>query len=377
MARARRSSGKRSPGRVGKANIGAPASQPEREDSVPNAEPYNSLLLIDDMKALPGLRVQLARQLQDHPVVWFSLVHPYSKTAQLLDENGIRHDKTFFIDTISNAGAGKPIERTKNALLLHDASDLTGMAMALDAALQEMSGEKYIVLCDLPGLHFYNPQPVVLNFLQLLIEHARETDAHLVALAPRGQEDEFISECRRFFEQVAEGRHGSESDSADRQVSPLTSRPSRVPYWSLSGTLIWLLVIAVGVLALELCMSYLGRWNRDWNQNVLMSLIILQAVICGFILIARTRSRWNSGVYEWLLAGVLVSLGHSILYALASLSALENARTSGALLQLVAMGCFLMASLRMKDFANRYGFLKLDWMPPGAAQKRNKGRPAP
>lgn len=379
MTRARHHSRERSRDRVGKAKKGAAASQPSPSDSVPNLGHRGSLLFIDDMGALPCVRLQLAHELQDHATVWFSLAHPYTKTIQLFDEHGIRHDKTFFIDTISDAGPGKPVGRIGNALLMHDASDLTGMAMALDAALQEMPGERYIVLSCLSELHLYNSTPVALNFLQLLTERAREAGTHLIALAPRGHDEEFVNQCRGLFEQVTENHHKCGLDSEVQHFFPMMAhRPGRAPQRGLLDTAAWLLVAVIGVLALSFGASHLSRLNPAvMHWGALAVLITLQLAVACFIAVARWRSTWHSGVYEWLLAGILLYLGHSTLEALASLGTLENAMFYASAARLLAMGCFLMAALKMKALAKRYGFLDLDWVPIAQTQDLKEGRPAP
>lgn len=90
---------------------------------------------------------------------------------------------------------------------------------------------------------------------------------------------------------------------------------------------------------------------------VLVVLVILQTLVVYFSYIARLHSTWKSGVYEWLVCGSLFYFIHSICAFRMEYSTDPMLEVYSDLALLMAMACFLVASVQVRNLARRYGFL--------------------
>lgn len=164
-----------------------------------------SILLVEEAKSLQITINNVLKALQGNPVVYISLIKPYSFVLQSLKKNKTETDKIFFIDCITEL-AGGDVSRQENVLFIREPTDLTGLKIAIDQSSESIPGEKWMILDALRVLTIYNKEDVVLRFVQSVLGMTSSHNAKIVIMATKGKDEGFIKKASQFFEKVVEGK---------------------------------------------------------------------------------------------------------------------------------------------------------------------------
>ena len=164
---------------------------------------YESTLVVEEAKSLQAIINNVLKVIRDKPVIYIALIKPYDSILLELGGNGIKTDKIFFIDCVTEF-AGGDTSKEKNVSFIREPTDLTGMGVAISRVLDSVPGKKYIIIDALRVLTIYNAEDVVLRFVQSLLENASRHDAKVVVMATKGKDEGLIKKVAGFFERIVD-----------------------------------------------------------------------------------------------------------------------------------------------------------------------------
>ena len=163
---------------------------------------YGSVLLVEEPNSMQETTSAILKKLQDKKVIYIALIRPHDSVLSRFTADGVKTDKLFFIDCVTESAGGN-VSARKNVLFVREPTDLSGISISVQKLAQSAdSSEKWIVLDALRILTIYNKENVVIHFVQNLLESATRYDAKTVVLATKGKDQELIKKVSQYFEKV-------------------------------------------------------------------------------------------------------------------------------------------------------------------------------
>lgn len=102
------------------------------------------------------------------PGVYVALNKPFSYMESKLKESGVNTDAIVFIDAVTKTAGGN-VEKTPKCLFIGSPENLSDISMAMDQAVQAISGEqKFLFFDSLDTLLLYNKPATVAQFIHFL-----------------------------------------------------------------------------------------------------------------------------------------------------------------------------------------------------------------
>jgi len=154
-----------------------------------------SRLIISKVESLQGRVNDTLKSLKGGVGVYVSL----NKTQKSLEENfnmeGINTDKIFFIDCVT-------LDKTKEEVLHVQPNDLEKLKFSIESFIEEIHGEKFLILDALSTLLIYNTENDVAAFIKKIVEKANKTDLMLIAFSPETKGEELLNKIFNFFDEV-------------------------------------------------------------------------------------------------------------------------------------------------------------------------------
>ncbi len=127
-----------------------------------------------------------------HSGVYLTFNRPYENIKTMLQNDGVKTDNLFFIDTVSNLARGKS-EKTENCLYVGSPESLTEISIAINQAIQALPGdEKFLFLDSVSALLIYNQAGTVARFAHVLTVKMRELNIMGVLISLELETDELL-----------------------------------------------------------------------------------------------------------------------------------------------------------------------------------------
>jgi archaellum biogenesis ATPase FlaH len=156
-----------------------------------------SVLVITGVENLQEEILRAVKPLQDIPGVYVSLNKTQKSTEDMLKRAGIKTDKLFFIDCVTEY-------RTREDVLHIAPQDLLTLAQAVDYFIKEIPGEKFLIIDALSTLLIYNDENKVAQFVRQVTETSSEHDVSCISFSPSTKGEDLLNKIFNFFDEVLE-----------------------------------------------------------------------------------------------------------------------------------------------------------------------------
>jgi len=157
----------------------------------------SSLLIVTSVDRLQPQINAVVRALNNMPGAFISLNKTQRSTEQAISSAGVGTDKIFFIDCVTS-------EKTREDVLHLPPDALNMLAAAIGEFVQDVKGQKYILVDSLPTLLIYNSSAKVAQFVKQLTDFASRPDVNLIAFSPKTKGEDLLNMVYNFFEKVEE-----------------------------------------------------------------------------------------------------------------------------------------------------------------------------
>ena len=162
-----------------------------REDS-------GNILYLVGPKNFGSILKKIVLKYSKFPTVLVAAAKPY--TAYKHDF--LRLKKLFYIDCITKGVSAPKVE--EDVTFLENPQDLTSLAISLSQFMNSLPNlKKYIVFDSLNVFFIYNPQNVVLKFIQAIVGKASATNTNIIAIATKSREP-YLPKLCVFFDRTIE-----------------------------------------------------------------------------------------------------------------------------------------------------------------------------
>ena len=160
------------------------------------------LYVIDSGKFFDGVTRVLKKQSKKANVIYVTTNKPYDNLINSLEEKKIDTDNIFFIDCISKEVGVDP-EDVGNCIYLDSPKSLTSMSIAIKESIENIDGEKTLILDSLSTLLIYNDARTMGKFSNFLINKMRSMKADAVILTLESDVDkDIIKKIESFVDKV-------------------------------------------------------------------------------------------------------------------------------------------------------------------------------
>lgn len=136
----------------------------------------------------------ILRSMQGTVGIYVSL----NKTQKSVEENLVKEkidfEKIFFIDCVTK-------EKTREDVLHCSPNELKELSYSIKNFIEEIPGEKFVILDALSTLLIYNPENRVAAFVKELTENSSEK-TEIIALSPETKGEELLEKIFNFFDEV-------------------------------------------------------------------------------------------------------------------------------------------------------------------------------
>ena len=127
--------------------------------------------------------------------VYVSLNKTQKGIINLLEKNKVDTKKLFFVDCV---GSNK---EDKKAIQVSP-SKLDELGYAINSFLQEIKGDKFLIIDALSTLMIYNNENQVAAFVRKITKYASNNEIELIAFSPKTKGEEFLNKIFNFFDEV-------------------------------------------------------------------------------------------------------------------------------------------------------------------------------
>jgi hypothetical protein len=162
------------------------------------------LYILDPRRYFEGIIGIFKKDLNEQNVIYVSTNKPYDHIVSLFHDEDIDTSKIFFIDCISKeVGSSTASKECINCMLVESPRDITGLSIAINAAIDNISGDKLLLLDSLSTMLIYNDSKVVGKFSNFLINRLRVKGVSGIILAIESDVDkDIIQSIESFVDEV-------------------------------------------------------------------------------------------------------------------------------------------------------------------------------
>lgn len=154
-----------------------------------------SLLVISSVETLQKRLNAVVQSLNHMPGIYVSLNKTQKSTVDILEKAKIDTKKIFFIDCVTT-------EKIDDGVLHIAPNKLDLLSAAIQEFIQDIEGEKFLVLDALSTLLIYNDENKVAAFVKEVTEYASKNDVTVVAFSPETKGEELLNKIFNFFDKV-------------------------------------------------------------------------------------------------------------------------------------------------------------------------------
>jgi archaellum biogenesis ATPase FlaH len=154
----------------------------------------SSLLIITSVE---NLQEEVAKAVSSFscPGIYVSLNKTQKSVEESLAKRKVSTDKLFFIDCVTS-------QQTRDDVLHIQPNKLDKLSYAISTFINEIRGEKVLIIDALSTLLIYNDENKVAAFVKEVTEVASENDVTIIALSPATKGEELLSKIFNFFDKV-------------------------------------------------------------------------------------------------------------------------------------------------------------------------------
>lgn len=153
-----------------------------------------SKLVITSVESLQGEINNTLKGLNDSIGIYVSLNKTQKSIESIFKEKKIKTDKIFFIDCVTS-------EKTKEEVLHISPNDLEKLLYSINTFINDIEGEKYLMIDALSTLLIYNTENAVAAFIKELTEKSSE-NLRIIAFSPKTKGEELLQKIFNFFDEV-------------------------------------------------------------------------------------------------------------------------------------------------------------------------------
>ena len=127
--------------------------------------------------------------------VYVSLNKTQKGIINLLEKNKVDTKKLFFVDCVGSNKEDKKVIQVSP-------SKLDELGYAINSFLQEIKGDKFLIIDALSTLMIYNNENQVAAFVRKITKYASNNEIELIAFSPKTKGEEFFNKIFNFFDEV-------------------------------------------------------------------------------------------------------------------------------------------------------------------------------
>lgn len=154
-----------------------------------------SLLIITKVEKLQIDLIETLKQHSEKTGIFVSLNKTQKSTEQNLKENNVDSNNLFFIDCVTS-------EKTREDVLHVNPDKLDILSSSINAFIEEIDGDKFLIIDALSTLLIYNTENKVAQFVKEITNYASRKDTEIVAFSPETQGEELLNKIFNFFDKV-------------------------------------------------------------------------------------------------------------------------------------------------------------------------------
>ena len=154
-----------------------------------------SKLIISPVEKLQKNVNDIVATFKSTPCIYVSLNKTHLSIEEILKKEGIKIEKIFFIDCVTQ-------EKKAPDVLYILPTELDLLKMAIGTFIKTISGKKFLLLDALSTLLIYNSEEKVARFVKEITEFAATKDVEVIAFSPKTQGEELLNKIFNFFDNV-------------------------------------------------------------------------------------------------------------------------------------------------------------------------------
>ncbi len=153
-----------------------------------------SELIIAPIEKLEKKKIEIVKN-NKKPGIYVSLNKSVRGLKKLFDKNKIKYDKIFFIDCVSSKK-----ENPETLIIFPD--QINNLEYAIKTFIDEIKGEKILIIDALSTLLIYNRENEVAKFIKEIINYPNGNQTEIIALTPKIKGEELLNKIFDFFDRV-------------------------------------------------------------------------------------------------------------------------------------------------------------------------------
>ncbi len=154
-----------------------------------------STLIVTRVENIQKIANATVKSFKGAPGVYVSLNKTHKKIDGILQKEGISTKKLFFIDCIS------PEKTREDTLYIHP-TELEKLSSAINTFINEIEGDKFLVIDALSTLLIYNDENRVARFIEEVTALSSCKNVEVIALSPKTKGEELLNKIFNFFDNV-------------------------------------------------------------------------------------------------------------------------------------------------------------------------------
>ena len=158
-------------------------------------EKKQSILVITSVENLQNSVISFLKSSVSIPGIYLSLNKTQASIEKILQGSGIDTKKLFFIDCVTS-------EKKKEDVLHIHPTQLELLTTAIKSFIQEIQGEKFLLIDALSTLLIYNNPNKVAQFVKEITEFASANYVTVIAFSPKTKGEELLEKIFNFFDEV-------------------------------------------------------------------------------------------------------------------------------------------------------------------------------
>ncbi|RMD45411.1 hypothetical protein D6829_02430 [Candidatus Pacearchaeota archaeon] len=135
------------------------------------------------------------KELENSVGVYVSLNKTIEGLKAVFDEAGAKYEKIFFIDCVSS-------DNVDSEVLYVSPQNLDELLLSIEEFLEEIKGEKFLIIDALSTLLIYNSENEVARFVEKVIECSSKHKTRFIAFSPKTKGEELLNKVFNFFDKV-------------------------------------------------------------------------------------------------------------------------------------------------------------------------------
>lgn len=169
-----------------------------------------SKLIITSVEKLQKEITEIVRALKKNPGIYVSLNKTQKSAESALKKEEIDTKKLFFIDCVTE-------EKIKEDVLHIKPNDLEQLSYAINRFIDEIPGEKFLIIDALSTLLIYNNENKVAAFVKEITEYASKSKINVIAISPKTRGEELLNKIFNFFDEVNKTEEDNEKTNENNE----------------------------------------------------------------------------------------------------------------------------------------------------------------